>query len=222
MINPGDKIVIAGDSWGCGEWDFVNGNYTVSHLGLEKYLTDYGCEVYNLSKGGSSNHVSVNTLSYKFVKILNPDIVFWFQTDPIRDLRPYNKTFFPQTVSDLIKQQHVLINKTYARLNALGMKINCIGGTVKLFPSIANYPNLNSFMGSVVEFFGGTAPEFWISDWIQCDDLISSDFLDELYTTGNTGINHPNRALPKEWFSPDGIHPNRFAHQKIFEFILTC
>ena len=219
MITPGDKIVIAGDSWGCGEWDFVNDIHAVSHLGLEKYFTDYGCEVYNLSRGASSNNDSVNQLSSDFVKTINPDIVFWFQTDPIRDLRPYDKTLFPQTVSDLIEQQNDLIKKTYERLNALDIKIHCIGGTVKLSPSIINYPNLNLFIDSVIEFFGGTAPEFWISEWIQCDDLISTDFLDELYTMT---MYDPSKTLPKEWFHPDGFHPNRFAHQKIFEYILKC
>ena len=216
MIRPGDTIVIVGDSWGCGEWGFVDGTYNVTHLGLEEYLVDYGCKVYNLSKGGASNRYSINQL-FKFLKLLNPDIIFWFQTDSMRDLRPYNKSSFPQTVADLIKCQHGLIKKTYEQLNSLGVKIHCIGGTVKLSPTITNYPNLISCIDSVIEFFGGTSPEFWVSDWIQCENLISHEFLAELYTMLNT-----NKYLPKEWFYPDGNHPNRFAHQKIFEFILTC
>ena len=29
------------------------------------------------------------------------------------------------------------------------------------------------------------------------------------------------QSLPKQWFYPDGRHPNRYAHKKIFEYILN-
>lgn len=217
MIRPGYTIVIAGDSWGCGEWDNIDDNTLgVTHLGLEKYLTDYGCKVYNLSEGGASNSYSIKKLF--FSKWLKPDMIFWFQTDPMRDLRPYDKASFPQTVADLIKQQDILIDKTYATLNSLGMKIHCLGGTSKISPSIISYPNLIPLINSIIDFLGSNAPEFWISDWIQDENLISKEFIDELYT-----IPDVRKYLPKEWFHPaSSPHPNREAHRKIFEFILKC
>lgn len=219
MIRPGDTIVIAGDSWGCGEWDYIDDiTLGVTHLGLEKYFTDYGCKVHNLSRGGASNSDSIKQLNYNFLKWAKPDIIFWLQTDPMRDLRPYEKSSFPQTISDLIKQQNVLLEKTYTTLNSLGMKIHCLGGTFKLSPSITSYPNLILLINSIIDFLGSKAPEFWISDWIHNENLISKEFLDELYT-----IPDPRKSLPKEWFQPAAApHPNREAHRKIFEFILKC
>ena len=50
------------ECWGCGEWGFENG-HGVKHTGLEHYLTEYGCEVYNVSLGGCCNRDSVNRIT---------------------------------------------------------------------------------------------------------------------------------------------------------------
>ena len=52
------KIIIAGDSWGVGEW--TDGQRT--HRGLEQYLSDAGHIVINLSRGGMSNMSIIDAL----------------------------------------------------------------------------------------------------------------------------------------------------------------
>ena len=214
MISPGDSILIAGDSWGCGEWSCDDRPYRVIHNGLEQYLTDYGCNVTNLSKPGGSNKNMVKSL-VATMAVCNPHLVFWFQTDPIRDLNPYDQETFPKSSSELIEIGRDLLENTYAELNNTGVKIHCMGGVVNLEKSIEKYPNLIPIIPSIVKMFNGPNIDFWISDWINSPDLrLNDDFLSELEK-------HPQWCLPKKWFFPDGVHPNRLAHRKIFEFILN-
>lgn len=149
------------------------------------------------------------------VSVYNPKYVFWFQTDPIRDLRPYDQETFPKSSNELMETNHELLEKTYAELNNIGVKIHCMGGVTNLKPSIEKYPNLISVIPSIVQMFNGPNIDFWISDWINSPHLrLNDEFLSELE-------NHPQHILPKKWFFPDGVHPNREAHRRIFEFIIN-
>lgn len=213
MISPGDRVVIIGDSWGCGEWCNDTGPYRVSHRGLEYFMIEHGCNVINLSKPGGSNKDMVHVL-HSTLQIYNPHFVFWFQTEPMRDLRPYCQKTFPKSTNEIIEVSKQLLNDTYAALNKIGVKIHCMGGVADLQDSIKNYPNLVTLIPSIVEMFNGPHIDFWITDWINADALrFSDEFLQELE-------NHPRPILPKKWFYPDSSHPNREAHRKIFEFIL--
>lgn len=214
MISTDSRVLILGDSWGCGEWSSDHRPYRVTHRGLEQYLTEYGCNITNLSKGGASNKEMLQIL-HSTLQRYNPQFVFWFQTDPMRDLRPYSQRTFPTSVSELLALNKQLLTDTYAAFNNLGIKIHCMGGVAKLQKSIENYPNLIPFIPNIVEMLEGPDIDFWISDWINSPNLRLNDhFLSELEV-------HPMHTLPKEWFFPDGIHPNRKAHRKIFEFILN-
>lgn len=215
MISHGDNIIIIGDSWGRGEWSNDDKPYRVTHTGLENYLTELGCHVFNLSKPGGSNKDMVKMLTLESqLQVYNPHFVFWFQTDPIRDLRPYDQESFPKSSKELIERGRELLEETYAELNSIGIEIYCMGGVAKLDKSIEKYHNLIPFIPSIVKMFDGPDVDFWISDWIQYPHLkFSEEFLQELE-------NHPVYNLPKQWFFPDGDHPNREAHHKIFELIL--
>jgi len=76
------KIIIAGDSWGIGEW--TDGQRT--HRGLEQYLLDDGHSVINLSRGGMSNMSIIDALEQGLKEHKDADRVIWFQTDPMREL----------------------------------------------------------------------------------------------------------------------------------------
>jgi hypothetical protein len=191
-----------------------NGPYRVTHNGLEQYLTDYGCNVTNLSKPGGSNKDMVKSL-VATIAVCNPHFVFWFQTDPIRDLSPYDQETFPKSSSELIEIGRDLLENTYAELNNTGVKIHCMGGVANLEKSIEKYSNLIPVIPSITKMFNGPNIDFWLSDWINSPNLrLNDDFLSELEK-------HPQWCLPKKWFFPDGVHPNRAAHRKIFEFILN-
>jgi len=102
-------ILLAGDSWACGEWiqsdhkpnvndgpsAWVQGRWWQNtHPGLEFYLKQDGHSVINLGLGGSSNRTTVERLSHSLYicKKFNHHItnIFVFQTEWSRDFN-----FFP-------------------------------------------------------------------------------------------------------------------------------
>lgn len=96
------RILIVGDSWGCGVWpskkkhglfpvifkSSILRNPPVIHQGVEFFLSSRGYEVVNLSISGGSNHEIFNTLSQ--TPLDNFDYVFVFFTNPLRDLHHVN------------------------------------------------------------------------------------------------------------------------------------
>ena len=82
------KILIGGDSWGCGEWGYTNGIYNVLHKGVEQYFLDDGHSVKNTSRGRSSNNDSIIRIKNELDE--STDYIIWFQSDPLRDCRPNN------------------------------------------------------------------------------------------------------------------------------------
>jgi hypothetical protein len=218
MISPKDKIIIAGDSWGCGEWEDLQlcsnaMSRKILHGGLAQFLTEYGCEVVNVSQAGGSNSLSLDQLT-DAIRTVNADYIFWFQTDPMRDLRPHNSKTLPQSIKDMVRMGEKLLNDTYNSLNNLDVKIHCIGGVTELNDSIRKYSNLIPLVPSIIKMFGGEQPRIWVSEWIGVDHLTFTDeFLTELE-------NLPPLDLPKKWFYPDGVHPNRYAHWELFQYIL--
>lgn len=93
------KILVAGDSWGVGEW--TNGQRT--HLGLEQYLRDAGHDVVNVSRGGWSN-LSVLKALEQGLKTNNIDCVIWLQTDPMRELLTSEEEIPRNTVMPFSKE----------------------------------------------------------------------------------------------------------------------
>ena len=216
------KILIGGDSWGCGEWGFNNQNqYGILHHGLEKYLKDDGYLVTNTSSGGSSNKDSITRL--KNALNFDPDIILWFQSDPLRDNRPYdNFTTICNTWDNLINYNDSLLIENYKSLNDIGKKIYCIGGCSKIKTNlIGEFPNLIPLIKSVPEFLyeDYKHPEIWISDWIKIIDKLDSNVLKQLEKHKDKQ-DRLNQHFGKytEYFWPDGRHPNRLGHLKIYEY----
>lgn len=229
LINKGDRVLIAADSWGCGEWKIFG--YKINHLGLELYLKEYGCEVTNISLAGCSNIESTTSLKKQLANNTY-DVILWIQTDPIRDLRPYvdNADKFALPIDDFLKLQDDLLINTYNSLNELGPNILCMGGCSDINVSLMNrYSNLNPVIPSIVEFFGCKNPPLWVpgSRWLSDNGIkISESIINFMYETDvswQRGGEYRFRIdyyLDKKWFFPDGHHPNRHALKKIFEYLV--
>lgn len=79
------KLVLIGDSWGCGEWKHVgNGSVALNHPGIQEYLP---YKTVNISVGGASNWY----ILYSMYNYMNQSqhldqtySVIVFQTDPMR------------------------------------------------------------------------------------------------------------------------------------------
>jgi hypothetical protein len=213
------KILIGGDSWGCGEWGYDNGNYCILHGGLDQYLINDGHNVTNTSKGGSSNKGSItrlkNTLDFK------PDFIIWLQCDPLRDNRPYNNfTDICNTWDNLVNYNNSLLLEHYKLLNDIGEKIYCIGGCSKIkIDLMTKFSNLIPLIESVPEFLYPhyKHPKIWSSDWITKIDELNYDVLVELKKCKRLQdmLSHKFHA---KYFQPDGLHANRLGHFKMYEY----
>jgi len=218
LINKDSKILIVGDSWGCGEWPEPFKRYDSSHSGLEFYLKEYRCDVTNVSRGGYSNENIFNSLKDQMHH--SYDVILWFQTDPIRNLRPFadNLEIFKKEKEDFISAHDGLLDSVYEKFNSLGIPIYCLGGACKLdLVLLEKYSNLIPIIPSIIEMLGGKHIRIWPSgDWItskETTSVFSYSLTDYLY--------HECKIdLDKTWFYPDGRHPNREAHKKIFEYLV--
>jgi hypothetical protein len=233
------KILIAGDSWGCGEWGFNNGptyqwsplrdgthylsnNHSchgVIHLGLEEYLSEQNT-VLNVSVPGSTNGETVVRLELA-MRNFRPDIVLWIQTDPIRDYRDPNR--YSTLRSELLslarlRDLHTIsLERTYDRLNSLGVPIHCLGGTTKIDSErLRPYDNLIPFLPSMIAFINPSLiePVFWISEWVQ-EELM---FTDECMIQLEKDKHLLDILSADPCFSTCG-HPKREGLRKIYEYI---
>lgn len=173
-------IIIAGDSWACGEWkdcNVVHGGCHVVHGGLSKYLNDAGHDVFNIGVGGSSNFMTVDKLEATLSllqarKCLTDDsVVIAFQTEWHRDFRQtandhlygfcenVEVPFFKPNVA--IDQFFIekLLSRYYYRLSDIAQKfsipIHLVGGcsdTMWFDKFTEEYPGLSILCQSLTEF----------------------------------------------------------------------
>lgn len=222
LINKNSKILIIGDSWGRGEWLCQPRTqiYHPVHLGLESYLKEYGCDVNNLSQGGYSNSNIFNSLHDHMAINNSYDVIIWFQTDPLRNLRPYadHTEIFKKNKEDFILAYDELLDSIYDKFDSLNLPIYCLGGATKLnLALLEKYPNLHPVIPSIIEMFGESHIKVWPSDWIKDPQVLKSlshPLADYLHSESEVN-------LSEEWFFPDGRHPNRKAHKKIFEYLIN-
>lgn len=98
-------IIVAGDSWGRGEWDKES---TETHNGLEQYLVDDGYKVLNISIPDANNlqvlYALEKTLAELHLvdKLKHVTQIFLFQTSWTRDFR---KIIDPN-IGSFVKKSH--------------------------------------------------------------------------------------------------------------------
>lgn len=229
------KIFIGGDSFGCGEWD--ESSTRVVHLGLEQYFKDSGYQVINSSKGGSSNAASIARLIDSLDKsFVENDIVFWIQSDCLRELRPFTNIssliIKANGLAELVQQ---ITEKDYATLNSAAVKfdtkIHLIGGIQDIMvSSLTNFSNLNAIVPSWIYMLVGHFEEYqdlfphhlhteeaskYITLKVIRDLKLFYRVLDVLYKMERSWILYREDA-----FRPDKIHPNRDGHRILFDYLV--
>lgn len=141
-------LLIAGDSWGLGEWpQRYTGPKNILHGGIGQYLIENNFEVINLSRAGASNIEIINRLEHFFDSGTNNYLrnkltndvgqgVFVFQTEWYRDFAPINT--FNDHESNFIGKIDTEISGRYVHrfyhalkdiANKYQVRINLIGGS---------------------------------------------------------------------------------------------
>jgi hypothetical protein len=241
-------IIIAGDSWGCGEWcrnETDYNDYKISHLGLTQYLLDLGYLVINLSKPGGSNSDSVDRVDNFLTMSTHLNIlhVFIFQTEWMRDFRferlERNKGILVEYVAagySSLKMQ--LMRKFYYELSRISQEtktpIHLIGGcgdTIWLDKFSQEYPGLSVCCQSLTNLLltGNHRIEYPVHSLYRSENdieylkkkLDSKDLellLDDIDKGSQRIIAWDQQ---KSFFYPDGVHPNRLGHKILFDFLKT-
>lgn len=206
-------MILAGDSWACGEWQSVLGAVPVCvHKGIEQYSLDEGISIRNLSRGGDSNMDQVNIVANK--NVYNQQ-VFWFITDPLRDLEPTN-----EDPLELAKQS---LRKTFRAIDRLSLENNLeiyvIGGLCDIIESISTthynfqvaIPSVNKLLHNDCEalsMYGSPTDAVRV---VKNKEYALKVF-EQIEKKKEFWNSHP------ETF-PDGGHPGRSAHHFIFEYL---
>lgn len=220
------KILMSGDSWGCGEWKWNHNDNPISHKGIEQYFIDDGHTVDNFSCGGASNELSVHKIKTNFQKKYN--FVIWIQSDPLRDIGHEILKEKNLTYRMILDEQKRLLDINYENLNSFGIEIICIGGCSKInLDLVKKYENLTIAIPSIPEFLleNYTYPEVcYNDDWSRCmGNHANYHCVEKLFNAKNDIQIMRDNA---EFFHPDGKHPNRkglwLVYHKLLEFINTA
>lgn len=228
-------IIIMGDSWGMGEWGIdprLNSN-TITGPGIGQYFSLHD-KVINLSEGGSTNTSQVQWI----LELLNKfkpdagDTFYWIVTDPLRCLKQHNKLESrfenAKTIDQAVREE---LNSFLDQINAIGIiqkiKFNLIGGRCDLNDvHVTPYENLNVVVPSWGQLLDST-----YTTSIYCEDYLSDlgiilhkqrpDLLDEWNSISEMALEKRKSidSLRKNGFIDDNIHPNRYAHIKLRNFL---
>ena len=235
-------ILIAGDSWSAGEWQYIGNTHTVVHSGFAMHLMDKGLNVINLSKGGGSNYETCQRLE-NFLTF-NPTVkikqIIVCQTEWHRDGIFYSQKDFEQLFAlgyEGIKNQW--IGMFYRRLSYMSQKwslpVYIIGGcsdTIWIDQFESEYPGCKILCQSWTNLMMNYDSR--IESPVFSQFIINQDFIEQIKQ--NTGIGSINFLLKDidagsqrrqmikdhpEYFEPDGIHPNRHAHELLYKHVLN-
>ena len=234
-------ILIAGDSWGCGEWprgDQSDGS-TVLHGGLAEYCQQAGYDIINLSRGGTSNLQIYRAIKGYLERYpdLEIDKIFVFQTEYTRD---QGFTFDEDWTSILEADTlaGIWISRFYSFLADIAEESNCkiyiIGGcsdTIWLDNITDHYPGLHIACQSLTNLIlnNNQQVDKPVLSWYSIGDvelinrikkLLPATRINNLIELITLGYERENLlwANPK-YFYPDGIHPNRLGHKILFNYL---
>ena len=224
---PKARILIAGDSWGCGEWNAsTKVEKLVRHSGIEQYFVDDGFEVINVSSGGATLDIIINQI-IKF----NPkdfDYIFVFVTDSSRTVTKQFNDFSKfweniNSIYDIKARDKKILNDFYNKLNCLNTKIYLLGGLTHINETeLTRYPNLESPILSIMRLL--------TNDKMLLPELSFSGAAEHMPRKMSIDVQRWTLKQVKAWdeirqtkhFKLDLAHPDRHGHFKIFNHLKDC
>jgi len=236
-------ILIAGDSWACGEWSDHGG---VSHGGLAQFLRESGRDVINIGRGGGSNSDSSHQLANFLTN--NPQIqtqiecAVVFQTEWGRDSYLLDsdqlKEMFEHGYED---GRARIISRFYYKLSSTSKDFNLpiyvIGGnadTLWLDRFEEEYPGVSiacqSFTNLVVNNNPRTTTPVYCP-FIACNQIYIAERLKPIIHSSDLGkllddidLGKARSSVwkkTKQYFWPDDYHANRAAHRVLFDYLIN-
>jgi hypothetical protein len=219
-------IVIAGCSWGAGEW---NAN-DITHSGLAEYFLKDGFNVVNLSQPNTGPWQLLKTL-HNFIKInknfLNIQHVFFLQSDIARDFEEFQHKITWHHTLNLENNIKRIYRQFYIHLNFVGKDcqttIQLIGGLADLILDYKNeFKYLNFLIPSWTKLIDHTISSVFLLKVDKIPEGIKNNNKEELITLVDQSLTRFKIFdKNKEYFWPDGCHPNRSGHYVLYNAIKT-
>ena len=208
--------MIMGDSWACGEWGGGNTpeGYRVLHPGTQQYLEEAGHRVITVARGGSCNRAQVD----RRLKLTDPvDHSIWFLTDPLRDIP---ETRIAHTLVEYRAQRDLLLRTQFDRVRHLPILL--IGGVCAVPEWVhPEYPLFTTLVPDLRRWLlqgeepGETLCRAW--RYPDCDPALLTHWEQAEHCRARHLVQaeHEHTSEEHRWFWPDGLHPNRAAHQRL-------
>jgi len=240
------KIMMMGDSWACGEWvhektgeDQMDGKWTysyqVAHQGTAQYLREAGHQVISVAEGGSNNWAQVDRLQpYHAMQrdrdsgrnLRDADVVLWFTTDPLRDLKDSQ----PTTMADFQARPDSLLRGNMDTLRGIvGDRPVWIVGGVGVVPQWVQtrYPTWRVIVPDLVRWLipGSVLSTVHLCrGWRYGDcDLDLLDHHEREEQRASSFLWRAEHRLDSDehrYFWPDGYHPNRETHRRLTQELI--
>ena len=241
------SILIAGDSWAAGVG--IDSDDSLAHMkygGITELLSNRGYQIRNLAKPGGSNLQSCDALkNYLFFnehEIPQIQCVFFWQTEFFREIWYYRSAELKKEfeVGYALLKDH-WIYRPYHRLAEISqlwnIPIYIIGGcsdTVWYDDFEKDFPGLKIICQSATNYIINSSHR--IPDPVFCQ-FITRGWSDEFVALVKKDISNKDLELllhdmtlgknrikqldgNKQFFYPDGIHPNAHAQRLLFDLIL--
>jgi hypothetical protein len=240
-----NMIIISGCSWSIGEWDVDHNAETkvsqLQHGGLGQYIEEAGTPVLNLGIPAGSNLQAAKRVQTWLER--NPkepiDKIIMLQTEWDRDYKMIFEDDFSH-ITDAHSLPGRWTARYYSRLSELASLGRCpvilVGGladTIWLDDFPKEYPGVHLACQSMTNLVitGNDRVDNPVLSWYnkyspplieRIRSYLSDDQLPELLNMIDLGFERENWVFRHpEWFWPDGNHPNRAAHLKLYDFLVT-
>lgn len=235
------RLLIIGDSWGCGEWAICSeNNIKVVHPGLTEYLSSKYL-VTNLSRSGASNWQTAfslnNYLAFRVDRETIP-IVFVIQSDASRPLMSdkFDVDFDVDLVqcTTLLEFYKIALEKFYIKLNYIainyGIKIHMIGGLTDLdLELLSLYNNLIPCCESWIKLLDAKHTISQIPLMLdsrlltRAKRLNKLNLVNEIIDYSDQHFLSAQKLMETEFFGPayGDFHPNRKSHEILTNHITT-
>ena len=236
------QVIICGDSWTAGEWNECGDR--ILHGGISQYFKEDNFDVVNIGYPGGTNLTSVIRLdNWLNLNTHNNDtIILFFLTEFFREIWHYtnlNNSSQPVNLDNELNRSYTEIKdswvyRPYYRLQELAEKYNTklylVGGasdTIFEYDDFSiDFPNLKIACQSTTNLLVNDNPNVeepvmceFLNDWtspflksIKPDDALLTDM-----DLGKARIKTMKQN--PQWFWPDGIHPNRQGHLKLYKYL---
>lgn len=206
------RIIVAGDSWACGEWggwDTEQG-YRVLDAGVSERLREQGHSVELVAQGGSTNLAQIAAVRRE---ARAGDCVVFVQTDPLRD-----RGEIPGDLATYRSERRGRMAALYRALAGLPCSVLLVGGNTAVEADLIDPESpVRVAVADWVAELGLTRPTPHLCRawrYPDCEppllELWEGD--ERRLRLWDQRCRAPGTA-EHEWFWPDGRHPNRRAHE---------